>query len=93
MTFLTRGGSRNAFDVHRNAGFLPENIQRICGQVWNEETLSKGMDAFATDFEPITDMRASADYRLRGGQNLLRRLYLETRGELTDSVYTYGRYG
>ncbi len=81
-------------------GGLAETIQRAAqcekalqGQVWNEETLSRGMDAFATDFEPITDMRASADYRLRGGQNLLRRLYLETRGELTDSVYTYGRHG
>jgi xanthine dehydrogenase small subunit len=51
------------------------------------------MEAFARDFEPISDMRASADYRLRAGQNLLRRLYLETRGELTDSVYTYGRQG
>jgi len=41
MTFLTRGGSRNAFDVHRNAGFLPENIERICGQDWNEERLGE----------------------------------------------------
>ena len=63
------------------------------GQLRNEETINKGMDAFAKDFEPITDVRASADYRLRGGQNLLRRLYLETRGELIDSVYTYGRHG
>ena len=37
MTFLTRGGSRNAFDEHRNAGALPENIQRICGQLWELE--------------------------------------------------------
>jgi xanthine dehydrogenase small subunit len=80
-------------------GGLAETIRRavhceeaLRGQAWNEETLSRGMDAFAKDFEPITDMRASADYRLRGGQNLLRRLYLETRGELTDSVYTYGRH-
>jgi len=79
-------------------GGLAETIRRavhceeaLQGQPWNEETISKGMDAFAKDFEPITDMRASADYRLRGGQNLLRRLYLETHGELTDSVYTYGR--
>ena len=79
-------------------GGLAETIRRavhceeaLQGEIWNEETISKGMDAFAKDFEPITDMRASADYRLRGGQNLLRRLYLETRGELTDSVYTYGR--
>jgi len=81
-------------------GGLAETIRRavhceeaLQGQAWNEETLGRGMDAFAKDFEPITDMRASADYRLRGGQNLLRRLYLETRGELTDSVYTYGRHG
>jgi xanthine dehydrogenase small subunit len=80
-------------------GGLAETIRRavhceeaLQGQAWNEETISKGMEAFAKDFEPITDMRASADYRLRGGQNLLRRLYLETRGELTDSVYTYGRH-
>ena len=39
MTFLTRGGSRNAFDEHRNAGALPENIQRICGQNWDENRL------------------------------------------------------
>jgi hypothetical protein len=39
MTFLTRGGSRNAFDQHRNAGALPENIERICGQHWDETRL------------------------------------------------------
>lgn len=81
-------------------GGLAETIRRasnceeaLHGQVWNEETLGKGLAAFAKDFEPITDMRASADYRLRAGQNLLRRLYLETRGELINSVYTYGRQG
>ena len=81
-------------------GGLAETIRRaphceeaLQGQDWNEDTVSRGMEAFARDFEPISDMRASADYRLRAGQNLLRRLYLETRGELTDSVYTYGRQG
>jgi hypothetical protein len=39
MTFLTRGGSRNAFDEHRNAGALPENMQRLCGQDWDERRL------------------------------------------------------
>ena len=41
MTFLMRGGSRNAFDAHRNAGHCPENIQRICDQDWNEERLGE----------------------------------------------------
>jgi xanthine dehydrogenase small subunit len=67
--------------------------QAMTGRPWNEETLAAGMAAFAEDFEPITDMRASAAYRLQGGRNLLRRLYLETRGELTETVYSYGRQG
>ncbi len=35
--------------------------------------------ALATDFKPLTDMRASASYRLQVAQNLLERLWLETR--------------
>jgi len=49
------------------------------------------MAALAEDFAPISDMRASADYRLRAAQNLLRRFYLEASGKLDDSVYNYGR--
>ncbi len=67
--------------------------QAMTGRPWTEDTIAEGMAAFARDFEPITDMRASASYRLRSGKNLLRRLYLETRGELTESVYLYGRHG
>jgi xanthine dehydrogenase small subunit len=67
--------------------------QAMTGRPWTEDTVAAGMAAFASDFEPISDMRASAAYRLQAGQNLLRRLYLETRGELTVSVYSYGRHG
>ena len=34
----------------------------------------------ADDFTPLTDMRASAAYRLLVAGNLLRRFYLETTG-------------
>ena len=37
--------------------------------------------ALAADFQPLSDMRASAAYRLQVAQNLLRRLWLETRAE------------
>ena len=37
--------------------------------------------ALAEDFAPITDWRASADYRARVARNLLRRFYLESTGE------------
>ncbi|MDA0705108.1 MAG: xanthine dehydrogenase small subunit [Proteobacteria bacterium] len=61
------------------------------GQPWNAASIEKAMLALADDFAPISDMRASADYRLRAAQNLLRRFYLETTGELGQSVYRYGR--
>ena len=65
----------------------------IEGAVWSEDTIALAATALAKDFAPITDMRASADYRLRGAQNLLRRFYLETHGELEQTVYAYGRQG
>ena len=63
----------------------------LAGAVWNEESISRAAAALAKDFSPIDDMRASADYRLRGAQNLLRRFYLETTGEFDQTVYSYGR--
>ena len=39
LTFLLRGGSRNAFDVDRNSGQLPENVVQLCEHVWDEERL------------------------------------------------------
>jgi xanthine dehydrogenase small subunit len=65
----------------------------VAGAEWTEETISRASEALVQDFAPITDMRASAHYRLRGVQNLLRRFYLETAGELAVTVYSYGRRG
>jgi len=49
------------------------------GQPWNETSLDAAAQALATDFKPLTDMRASAAYRLEVSRNLLRRFWLETR--------------
>ena len=65
----------------------------LTGQPWNDDTIAKGMAALGEDFTPISDMRASADYRLVACQNLLKRFYLETRHEAPQSVYSYGRQG
>jgi len=68
------------------------NCERaVSGRAWNEETITRAAEALARDFEPISDMRASREYRLRAALNLLRRFYLETRGEFDTSVYAYGR--
>jgi xanthine dehydrogenase small subunit len=38
------------------------------------------LPAFTQDFQPLTDMRASKEYRMLAAQNLLRRFQLETTG-------------
>jgi xanthine dehydrogenase small subunit len=69
-----------------------ENCEALIrGKPWNEETIDAGCKALARDFEPISDMRATAGYRLRAAQNLLRRFYHESRGDLETTVYAYGR--
>ena len=59
----------------------------------NQDQLKQQVAAAALeqDFSPITDMRASADIRLRATQNLLRRFFRTTRGDVQETVYTYGR--
>ena len=49
------------------------------GQPWNEATARAAMTALAIDYAPLSDMRASSEYRLSTAQNLLYRFYLETR--------------
>jgi len=49
------------------------------GQPWSEATLQAAQAALARDFTPLSDMRASAAYRMQVAQNLLRRAWLETR--------------
>ncbi|MDO8361169.1 MAG: xanthine dehydrogenase small subunit [Devosia sp.] len=53
----------------------------LLGQPWTAATIEAALPAFAVDFQPISDMRASKEYRLLAAQNLLRRFHLETVGE------------
>lgn len=53
----------------------------VVGRPWNRATVEAAKAALATDFTPLTDMRASAAYRLQVAQNLLQRFWLETRAE------------
>ena len=52
----------------------------LVGRPWDEATIEAAIAAFPAAFQPITDMRASAEYRMLAAQNLLRRFYLETTG-------------
>ena len=52
----------------------------LVGQPWSETTVRSAMTAFAQDFTPMTDMRASAAYRLETAANMLLRYFHEDQG-------------
>ena len=49
------------------------------GRIWNEDTVRAAMAALASDYAPLSDLRASAEYRQKLAHNLLWRFWLETR--------------
>jgi len=53
----------------------------LVGKAWTQASVNAARQALAQDFQPLSDMRASADYRLQVAQNLIQRLWLETRTE------------
>ncbi|MEO9901807.1 xanthine dehydrogenase small subunit [Nisaea sp.] len=53
----------------------------LTGQPWSEASVRAAMAALSDDFTPLSDWRASAEYRSRVAANLLLRFYLETTGD------------
>ena len=47
----------------------------LIGQIWSAETFATAQAAMAQDFTPLSDMRASAEYRARTAENMLMRYY------------------
>ena len=52
----------------------------LIGRPWTRETVETAMTALAADFQPISDMRASAAYRLKAARNLLLKFWIEAGG-------------
>jgi xanthine dehydrogenase small subunit len=57
----------------------PATEAALVGNDWTEATVRGAMRALADDYAPLTDMRATAAYRLQTAQNLMYRFFLETR--------------
>lgn len=55
----------------------PHAEAALRGQPWSASAFEAAMQALADDFKPLTDWRATKDYRMRVAGNLLRRFYLE----------------
>ncbi len=52
----------------------------ITGKPWTRDTIAAAAGAWAQDFTPMSDMRASAAYRLETAANMLTRYFLEDSG-------------
>ena len=52
----------------------------LIGKDWSETTVRAAMKLFASDYTPMSDMRASAAYRLRTAENMLLRYFNERSG-------------
>ena len=52
----------------------------LLGRPWTQATVEAAQAAYAQDYQPLSDMRASADYRALAAKNLLLRFYMETTG-------------
>ena len=53
----------------------------LLGQPWTADTITAAAAKIADDYTPMTDMRASAAYRLQTAQNLLHRYFRDLSGE------------
>ncbi|NCV63933.1 MAG: hypothetical protein EBW49_08500, partial [Betaproteobacteria bacterium] len=57
-----------------------------CVTAWNEAAIAKAQYTLAQEFSPISDMRASADYRRKLLQQLLQRAWLEQQGHAVTQL-------
>ena len=57
----------------------------LTGEPWTEDTIRSAMTKMSEDFTPLTDMRASADYRLATAENMLLRYFHDLK-EVSVSV-------
>ena len=58
----------------------------LSGSAWSDETIARAMEAMHEDFEPLSDMRASRDYRMKTAQNLLRKAFLESQSKTRTRI-------
>ena len=82
---LQLDGDRVA-DVRIAFGGMAATVKRAAaaeaamrGRSWSEGTLRDAVAALDADFTPLSDLRASADYRRQVAGGLLKRFWFETR--------------
>jgi xanthine dehydrogenase small subunit len=81
----TTGEAPGVKAIRSGVGGMAATVQRarhaeaaLAGQPFTEARIQAAMQALGQDFTPLSDMRASAAYRLQVAQNLLYKFWLET---------------
>ncbi len=86
---LDRGVVRSARLGYGGVAGIPKRATNaehvLLGKAWSETTVRSAMQAMQHDFTPMSDMRASADYRMQIAQNLLLRFWFESQGEVAEA--------
>ena len=59
--------------------------QALAQEQWSLVNVNKAITQFDKDYQPLSDCRGSAQYRLMAAKNLIKRFYLETQ---SDSIQT-----
>ena len=76
---ITDGVIQNARIAFGGMAGTPKRADHVeaclTGQKWDLNTINACHDQWSQDFTPLTDMRASADYRLSVARNLLTRYF------------------
>lgn len=58
----------------------------LAGQAWTQDTMDQAATSLRGEFQPISDMRASAAYRTQVLGNLMQRFWLESQGAAEVSL-------
>ncbi|MDN6320817.1 MAG: FAD binding domain-containing protein, partial [Marinobacter sp.] len=58
---------------------------QIKGKAWNQTTIFNAISAMEKEFDPMSDVRSSAAYRLQVAGNLLQRAFLESTQDATQT--------
>lgn len=58
----------------------------LLGKLWSDANFENAAAALKEDFNPLSDWRASSDYRMLSAQNLLHRFFLENDDATTSPI-------
>ncbi len=79
---IVDGVVKNAVIAYGGMAGTPKRARAVekalVGKPWAMETVEGALSAYEEDYQPLSDWRASADYRMLAAKNLLKRFHLES---------------